>query len=101
MNDWNTQFMAFRNSYHGDTAGAASLGAATMFQIGSTRWNFPAMQIPNIRALEALEPAEIAKIAAVVIGAAYPGSRGDAFVAPRHAENCSRMVQSDRHPIDC
>jgi len=35
------QFIAFQNGYHGDTAGAASLGAATMFQIGSTRWNFP------------------------------------------------------------
>src|SRR5437763_3755956 len=61
------QFIAFQNGYHGDTAGAASLGAATMFQIGSTRWNFPAMQVPNIKALEALAPAEIAKTAAVVI----------------------------------
>ena len=70
------QFIAFRNSYHGDTAGAASLGAATMFQIGSTRWNFPVMQVPNIRALEALEPAEIAKIAAVVIEPLIQGAAG-------------------------
>ena len=70
------QVIAFRNSYHGDTAGAASLGAATMFQVGSTRWNFPAMQVPNIRALEALEPAEIAKIAAVVIEPLIQGAAG-------------------------
>jgi adenosylmethionine-8-amino-7-oxononanoate aminotransferase len=70
------QFIAFQNSYHGDTAGAASLGAATMFQIGSTRWNFPAMQVPNIKALEALAPAEIAKVAAVVIEPLIQGAAG-------------------------
>src|SRR5213083_2549141 len=70
------QFIAFQNGYHGDTAGAASLGAATMFQIGSTRWNFPAMQVPNIKALEALAPAEIAKTAAVVIEPLIQGAAG-------------------------
>jgi len=70
------QFIAFRNGYHGDTAGAASLGAATMFQIGSTRWNLPAVQVPNITALEALAPAEIAKIAAVVIEPLIQGAAG-------------------------
>jgi adenosylmethionine-8-amino-7-oxononanoate aminotransferase len=70
------QFVAFQNGYHGDTAGAASLGAAAMFQIGSTRWNFPAKQIPNIKALEALAPAEVAKIAAVVIEPLIQGAAG-------------------------
>ena len=70
------QFIAFRNGYHGDTAGAASLGAMAMFQIGSTRWNLPVMQIPNIRALEALSPAEIAKTAAVVIEPLIQGAAG-------------------------
>ena len=70
------QFIAFQNGYHGDTAGAASLGAAAMFQIGSTRWNFPAMQVPNIKALEVLAPAEIAKTAAVVIEPLIQGAAG-------------------------
>jgi adenosylmethionine-8-amino-7-oxononanoate aminotransferase len=70
------QFIAFQNGYHGDTAGAASLGAAAMFQIGSTRWNFPAMQVPNIKALEALAPAEIAKTAAVVTEPLIQGAAG-------------------------
>jgi adenosylmethionine-8-amino-7-oxononanoate aminotransferase len=69
-------FVAFQNGYHGDTAGAASLGAAAMFQIGSIRWNFPALQVPNIKALEALAPAEIAKIAAVVIEPLIQGAAG-------------------------
>jgi adenosylmethionine---8-amino-7-oxononanoate aminotransferase len=70
------QFIAFQSAYHGDTAGAASLGASTMFQFGSPRWNFPAIQIPNITALDALAPAEIAKIAAVVIEPLIQGAAG-------------------------
>src|SRR5213596_2812513 len=42
------QFIAFRSGYHGDTAGAASLGAAAMFRTKSPRWNFPVIQVPNI-----------------------------------------------------
>jgi adenosylmethionine-8-amino-7-oxononanoate aminotransferase len=70
------QFIAFRSAYHGDTAGAASLGAAAMFQTGSRRWNFPAIQVPDVTALEALTPAEIAKIAAVVIEPLIQGAAG-------------------------
>ena len=70
------QFIAFQNGYHGDTAGAASLGAAAMFQIGGTRWNFPAMQVPNIKALEILAPTEIAKTAALVIEPLIQGAAG-------------------------
>jgi adenosylmethionine-8-amino-7-oxononanoate aminotransferase len=70
------QFIAFQNGYHGDTAGAASLGAASMFQIGSTQWSFPAIQVPNLKALEGLEPAEIAKTAAVVIEPLIQGAAG-------------------------
>jgi adenosylmethionine-8-amino-7-oxononanoate aminotransferase len=69
------QFIAFRSGYHGDTAGAESLGAAAMFQTGSP-WNFPAIQVPDINALEALGPAEIAKIAAVVIEPLIQGAAG-------------------------
>src|SRR5213592_5261489 len=42
------QFIAFRSGYHGNTAGAASLGAAAMFQTGASHWNFPAIQVPSI-----------------------------------------------------
>src|SRR5439155_22410855 len=69
-------FIAFRSGYHGDTAGAASLGAAAMFQTRSPRWNFPAIQVPNIQALEAFAPADVAKIAAVVIEPLIQGAAG-------------------------
>jgi adenosylmethionine---8-amino-7-oxononanoate aminotransferase len=70
------QFIAFKSGYHGDTAGAASLGATAMFQIGPSHWNFPAIQVPNVKALERLSPAEIAKIAAVVIEPLIQGAAG-------------------------
>src|SRR6266480_1774916 len=70
------QFIAFKSGYHGDTAGAASLGAAAMFQIGPSHWNFPAIQVPNVTALERLSPAEVAKIAAVVIEPLIQGAAG-------------------------
>jgi len=70
------QFIAFRSGYHGDTAGAASLGAASMFQTRSSRWNFPAIQVSDFNTLSALTPAEIAKIAAVVIEPPIQGAAG-------------------------
>src|SRR6266700_4780970 len=70
------QFIAFQNGYHGDTAGAASLGAAAMFQIGPTRWNFPAIHVPGMKALEQISPTEVAKVAAVVIEPLVQGAAG-------------------------
>src|SRR5437763_12494736 len=53
------QFIAFRSGYHGDTAGAASLGAATMFKTRSSRWNFPTLRMTKIIVLVALAASEI------------------------------------------
>jgi adenosylmethionine-8-amino-7-oxononanoate aminotransferase len=77
-----SQFVAFQNGYHGDTAGAASLGAAAMFQLGSTRWNFPALLVPTLTALERLSPMEVAKTAAVVIEPLIQGAAGMKLWAP-------------------
>src|SRR6266481_3070635 len=76
------QFIAFKSGYHGDTAGAASLGAAAMFHTGSSHWNFPAIQVPNVTALERLSPAEVAKIAAVVIEPLIQGAAGMRLWSP-------------------
>ena len=70
------QFIAFKSGYHGDTAGAASLGAAAMFRVGPSHWNFPAMQVPNIKALKGLPAFEVAKVAAVVIEPLVQGAAG-------------------------
>ena len=70
------QFIAFQRGYHGDTAGAAALGAAAMFQIGPTRWNFPAIHVPDLKTLERISATEAAKIAAVVIEPLIQGAAG-------------------------
>ena len=70
------QFVAFKSGYHGDTAGAASLGAAAMFDFGFGHWNFPAIQVPDVKTLEHLSPAEVAKIGAVVIEPLIQGAGG-------------------------
>jgi adenosylmethionine-8-amino-7-oxononanoate aminotransferase len=70
------QFIAFQHGYHGDTAGAAALGAAAMFQIGPTRWNFPAIHVPDLKTLERISATEAAKIAAVVIEPLIQGAAG-------------------------
>lgn len=70
------QFIAFKSAYHGDTAGAASLGALSMFRSGSSHWNFPSIQVQDVTALDALSPAEEAKIAAVVIEPLIQGAGG-------------------------
>lgn len=70
------QFIAFQHGYHGDTAGAASLGSAAMFLIGPTRWNFPAKLIPDLKTLERISGPDAAKIAAVVIEPLIQGSAG-------------------------
>jgi len=70
------QFIAFKNGYHGDTAGAASLGAAAMFHSGVSHWNFPAIQVPNLTGLEQISPTESAKIAAVVMEPLIQGAAG-------------------------
>ena len=70
------QFIAFQNAYHGDTAGAASLGAAAMFQGGPSRWNFPAIRVPSLAGLERISAPEVAKVAAVVIEPLIQGAAG-------------------------
>jgi adenosylmethionine-8-amino-7-oxononanoate aminotransferase len=75
-NSRRNQFIAFQHGYHGDTAGAASLGAAAMFQVGPSRWNFPAIQVPSIKALERISAPEVAKTAAVVIEPLIQGAAG-------------------------
>jgi adenosylmethionine-8-amino-7-oxononanoate aminotransferase len=70
------KFIAFQDAYHGDTAGAAALGAGEMFQIGLNRWNFPAIHVRDIEALEKISPSDAATVAAVVIEPLIQGAGG-------------------------
>jgi adenosylmethionine-8-amino-7-oxononanoate aminotransferase len=70
------RFIAFEQGYHGDTAGAASLGAAAMFGQESWRWNFPALQVSSVAELEALPANAAEETAAVVIEPLVQGAAG-------------------------
>ena len=70
------RFIAFEHAYHGDTAGAASLGASAMFGKAGWGWNFPVTQVSTVEELAAL-PADVsAEAAAVVIEPVVQGAAG-------------------------
>ncbi|HEX4666003.1 MAG TPA: adenosylmethionine--8-amino-7-oxononanoate transaminase [Chthoniobacterales bacterium] len=67
-------FVAFRDAYHGDTAGAASLGAGTMFGAGISGFQFPVERVGDCEQLAALPEQD--KIAAVAIEPIIQGAAG-------------------------
>ena len=67
-------FVSFRDAYHGDTAGAASLGAAAMFGATITGLQFPVQRVASIEELETI--ANSGEIAAVVIEPIIQGAAG-------------------------
>jgi len=83
------QFIAFQRGYHGDTAGAAALGAAAMFQIGPTRWNFPAIHVPDLKTLERISATEAAKIRAFFVDPSH-ARRGIGSLLLEHCEKQAR-----------
>jgi adenosylmethionine-8-amino-7-oxononanoate aminotransferase len=69
-------FVAFRSGYHGDTAGAAALGAAKMFSVDQEGWKFPVRTVVSIEELERLSRGQSDEIAAVVIEPMIQGAAG-------------------------
>jgi adenosylmethionine---8-amino-7-oxononanoate aminotransferase len=67
-------FVSFRDAYHGDTAGAASLGAEAMFGGALDGWHFPVQRIGS--GAELAELSNAGEIAAVVIEPIIQGAAG-------------------------
>jgi len=68
-----TEFLAFENAYHGDTLGASSLGGISIFH-DHLKWHrFPAIRIPSVESLSAIDPA---KIAGLVVEPLIQGAAG-------------------------
>ncbi|MGH8093593.1 MAG: adenosylmethionine--8-amino-7-oxononanoate transaminase [Chthoniobacterales bacterium] len=67
-------FLSFRDAYHGDTAGAASLGATSMFSSGLDDWDFPVRRVGSLCDLASLRDPE--QIAAVAIEPIVQGAAG-------------------------
>jgi adenosylmethionine---8-amino-7-oxononanoate aminotransferase len=69
-------FVAFRSGYHGDTAGAAALGAAKMFSVDREGWRFPVRTVVSIEELEKLSREQSGEVAAVAIEPMIQGVAG-------------------------
>ena len=69
------EFVSFRGGYHGDTAGAASLGAGLMFG-GLRKFDMPIRQVERMEDLEALLPEITERIQALIIEPLIQGAAG-------------------------
>ena len=69
-----TGFVAFRNGYHGDTLGAASLGGIGLFHGGFANRGLPVEHVASLADLESL--ADPGAVAAVVIEPLIQGAAG-------------------------
>ncbi len=67
-------FVSFREAYHGDTAGAASLGAAAMFGGEIEGFQMPVQRLGSVEELQKLKDSD--EIAAVVIEPIIQGAAG-------------------------
>ncbi len=67
-------FVAFRDGYHGDTAGAASLGAAKLFGGGLGGWRAPVQGVSSVEEIQELQKPQ--EVAAVVIEPVIQGAAG-------------------------
>jgi len=70
------RFAAFENAYHGDTAGAASLGGIAAFHDRFASLQFPVVRLESMKALEALDREIISTLSAVVIEPLIQGAAG-------------------------
>lgn len=70
------RFAAFDQAYHGDTAGAASLGGIAAFHDRFAPLTFPVVHVCDLAALQALDPRVISTLAAVIIEPLVQGAAG-------------------------
>jgi len=70
------RFAAFEHAYHGDTAGAASLGGIAAFHERFASIGFPIVRLPDLAALQALPPETARSLAGLVIEPLVQGAGG-------------------------
>ena len=70
------RFAAFDHAYHGDTAGAASLGGIAAFQDRFAPLSFPVTHVADLSSLESLDATTKASLAGVIIEPLIQGAGG-------------------------
>lgn len=71
-----TQFISFSGAYHGDTAGAASLGGIGLFQDRFSSTGYQVTTLDSMESLLSLEDEQIQKVTAIVIEPLIQGAAG-------------------------
>lgn len=71
-----SRFAAFDHAYHGDTAGAASLGGIAAFHDRFAPLSFPVVRAADLAALHGLDEETVATLAGVVIEPLIQGAAG-------------------------
>lgn len=91
------RFAAFQGAYHGDTAGAASLGGIEMFHGRFTSLSFPVMRIATENDLAALDAETIRSLAGIIIEPLIQGAAGMRL----HPPGLLRTLREwcDRHDV--
>ncbi len=75
-NPGRNRFVAFDMAYHGDTAGAASLGGLGSFFDRFAPVHFSPIRAGDIRGLKEMPPADASRVAAVIIEPLVQGAAG-------------------------
>jgi len=70
------RFLAFDHAYHGDTAGAASLGGIAAFRDRFAPLSFPVVRVADLAGLQALDAATVSSLSGVVIEPLIQGAAG-------------------------
>ncbi|MBJ7326778.1 MAG: adenosylmethionine--8-amino-7-oxononanoate transaminase [Chthoniobacterales bacterium] len=70
------RFAAFENAYHGDTAGAASLGGIGAFHDRFAALQFPVVRLGGMASMEELDREAIGSLAGVIIEPLIQGAAG-------------------------
>lgn len=71
-----TVFVSFDQAYHGDTAGAASLGGISVFHDRFAKFHFPCCHVKNLAELRELPELRLGQVAGVVIEPLMQGAAG-------------------------
>lgn len=91
------RFAAFENAYHGDTAGAASLGGIGAFHDRFAPLQFPVTRLADLASLESLDPAVVRSLAGIVIEPLIQGAAGMRTWPPGLLRDLRRWC--DRHDV--
>jgi len=70
------RFAAFEHAYHGDTAGAASLGGIAAFHDRFASIGFPVVRVEDLGVLQSLDATTVASLAGIVIEPLIQGAGG-------------------------